>query len=152
MFSIYGLFAPSLSLELGINKLKEQGFMDEKLTVVVLDANYHGRQKLFDSINFTDGKSLMDGVAMGAAIGMLFGVIYGSVVFIGPIALGLIGFAIGGTVGYLLDRSINKKPKEGKAPSGEVIVIVRCINEEEAYKAEKIMRAHQVAALGRRIG
>ncbi|SFR08869.1 hypothetical protein [Desulfoscipio geothermicus] len=94
--------------------------------------------------------SLVDGIAIGASIGMLFGVIYGSVVFIGPIALGLLGLAAGGGVGYLLDRVIQRQRLRRKsAPSGEIIVVARCRNVAEAELAENIMRKAQAGALGR---
>ena len=153
MFYIYGLFRPSLALELGINKLKEEGFSREKLTVIVLDPLTPGKQTLLDSMYSADGMSLVDGIAIAASIGMLFGVIYGSVVYIGPIALGLIGMVSGGGVGYLLDQMIQKKMKrEHNAPSGEIIVAVRCRSEEEATQAQSIMKEHQAIALSRTPG
>ena len=153
MFCIYGLFRPSLALELGINKLKEKGFTGEKLAGIVLDPLTPGKQTLLDSMYRADGMSLVDGIAIAASIGMLLGVIYGSVVYIGPIALGLIGMVAGGGVGYLLDRMIQKnKKREHNAPSGEIIVAVRCLSEEEAAQAQSIMKEHQAIALGRRPG
>lgn len=149
MFCIYGLFRPSLALELGINKLKEKGFTGEKLAVVVLESFPPGKQRLLDSMYSADGMSLVDGIAMGASIGMLFGVIYGSVAYIGPIALGLIGMVAGGGAGYLLDRIIQKKRQPGNnAPSGEVIVAVRCRSEDEAAQAKNILEEHQAIAFG----
>ena len=150
MFCIYGLFRPSLALELGINKLKDEGFTGEKLAVIVLDFLTPGKQTLLDSMYRADGMSLVDGIAIAASIGMVFGVIYGSVIYIGPIALGLIGMVAGGGVGYLLDRMIQKKKKrEHNAPSGEIIVAVHCRSEEEAAQAKSIMKEHQAIALGR---
>ena len=149
MYCIYGLFRPSLALELGINKLKEKGFAGEKLAVIVLDPLTTGKQTLLDSMYSADGMSLVDGIALAASIGMVFGVIYGSVVYIGPIALGLIGMVVGGGVGYLLDRMIHKKKKrEHNAPSGEIIVAVSCRSEEEATQAQSVMKEHQAVALG----
>lgn len=150
MFRVYGLFRPSPALELGICKLKEKGFTGEKLAVVVLDPRKPGKQTVLDSMYSADGMSLVDGIAMGASIGMLFGVIYGSVVYVGPIALGLIGMAAGGGGGYLLDRLIRKKRQpENNASPGEIIVAVRCHSEDEAVQAKRIMKEHQAIALGR---
>lgn len=150
MICIYGLFRPSLALELGITELKEKGFTGEKLAVVVLEPLTQGKQVLLDSMYRTDGMSLVDGIAMAASIGMLFGVIYGSLVYIGPVALGLIGMVAGGGVGYLLDQAIQKKRRpKNNAPSGEIIVAVRCYSEDEAVQAEYIMKEHLAVAIGR---
>ena len=130
--------------------LNGKGFTSEKLMVAVLDQSTHGRQTQLDSMYSTDGMSLVDGIAMSASIGMIFGVIYGSVVSIGPIAMGLAGMVVGGGVGYLLDLSIKKKKQaKNMAPSGEVIVAVRCGSEEEAFQAENIMKENQAGAIGR---
>lgn len=150
MTVVYGLFKPSLALELGLSTLKEKGFSDERLAVVVLDPRRPGRQNLLDSINRSDGMSLVDGMAIAASIGMLMGIIYGSQVYIGPVAMGLAGALAGGGIGLLLDLAIKKKmPDGGGFPSGEVIVAVRCRNEDEALEAERIMLESHVAALGR---
>lgn len=150
MVCIYGLFKPSLSLELSIKKIEERGFGGEKLLVVVLAANTPGRQTLLDSMYNTDGTSLVDGVSIAASIGMILGVIYGSVVSYGPIALGLAGMVVGGTTGYLLDRLINKRRQpRGAAPTGEIIVAVRCDREEDAIQVENIMKENQSTAVGR---
>lgn len=149
MFCVYGLFKPSMALELGINKLKEKGYTGDRMTVVVLDAKHPGRQTLLDSMYSSDRMSLLDGMAVTSSIGMLLGVIYGSEVYIGPIALGLIGAISGGAFGYLLDRMVNKKRQAGAPPSGEVIVAVRCLSEDDAVQAESIMKEYRAAALGR---
>jgi len=150
MFYLYGLFRPSLLLELGINNLKEKGFTGKRLLVVVLDHCPRGRQRLLDSMYSNDGMSLVDGIAIGASMGMLFGVIYGSLVTVRPIALGLTGMFLGGGLGYLLDISIRKKKTGGKSDvPGEVIVAVLCHSEEEAFQAERIFKDHLAVALGR---
>ncbi|MCL6610092.1 MAG: hypothetical protein K6T66_00980 [Peptococcaceae bacterium] len=147
---VYGLFKPSLALELGLSALEEKGFSGERLAVVVLAPRRPGRQNLLDSMDRSDGTSLMDGMAIAASIGMLMGVIYGSLAYVGPVAMGLAGALAGGGIGLLLDLAVKKKrPEGGGTPSGEVIVAVRCRSEEEALEAEKIMLESQAAALGR---
>lgn len=152
---VYGLFQTSLALEIGINELNEQGFNGDRLSVVVLNAISPGKQAILDSMYRTDGMSLVDGIVIAASIGMIMGVIYGSVVYIGPIALGLVGMVVGGVMGYLLDRLINKRKQqqnEGTSSSGEVIVVVHCIDVQEAKQVENIMKKHQAVALGREPG
>lgn len=151
MVRVYGIFKHSLELELGINTLKENGFTGDKLTVIVLNRSQQTKQKILDSMYKANGMSLLDGMAMLGGVGMLLGVIYGSQVYIGPIALGLIGFFIGGTLGLIIDRAFNKSNrKSNKSSSGEVIIVVHCINEDEADIAEIIMKEHLATALGRR--
>lgn len=150
MISVYGLFKPSLTLQLALDKLRENDFTGDKLMVVTLDPCPSGKQTLLDSMHSTDGTSLVDGIAMSATIGMVLGVIYGSQAYIGPIALGLLGMGAGGGVGYLLDRLIRKKtPAGNNPPAGEIILIIKCSNENESARAEKIMQEHRAAALGR---
>lgn len=150
MFLVYGLFKPSLTLELGINTLKEKGFDRNRLTVVTLDPCLPKEQTILDSMYKTDGMSMVDGIAMSASVGMLLGVIYGTKIHIGSVALGLIGMVVGGIIGYILDKRIrkNKQPKYDFTP-GEIIVIVECNNKEEAKEAEGIMKQHRANALGR---
>lgn len=147
---VYGLFKPSLSLELALINLKEQGFIGEKLMVVILKPCPSGKQTLLDSMFTTDGTSLVDGVALSATIGMVFGVIYGSQAHIGPIALGLIGTGLGGATGYLLDKLIKKREPTGNTtPVGEIILAVLYAGEEEAIQAEEIMQIYKASAIGR---
>ncbi len=150
MINVYGLFKPSLALELGINALEKEGFEKSKLQLVTLEPGQPGKQRLLDTTYASDGMSLMDGVAISASLGMVLGAIYGSVVFIGPVALGLVGMAGGGGLGFLLDRWKQRKngPKY-TVPTGDIIVVVRCGNEELAARAEDIMREYSSTALGR---
>ena len=150
MFYVYGLFKPSLVLEMGINALAKEGFTGEKLLVVALEPGRPERQWLLDTMYSSDGMSLLDGVAIMASVGMVLGVIYGSVVYIGPVATGLLGMAGGGGLGYLLDRKIRPKNKARyAAPAGEIIVAARCGDQEEAARAESLMREYRAVALGR---
>ncbi|GBF34018.1 hypothetical protein DCCM_3129 [Desulfocucumis palustris] len=153
MYSVYGLYKTSLVLELGIKRLKDSGFSGDRLLVVVLDPCLPGRQRILDTMYASDGMSLVDGMAITGSIGMLMGVIYGSMVFIGPVALGLIGLAAGCGLGYFIDKMIVKgKASRGRSPSGDVLVGVRCRSEDEILQAEDIMKECKAVALGRSQG
>ncbi|MZP28301.1 hypothetical protein GTO91_01000 [Heliobacterium undosum] len=146
---IYGLFKTTLKTELGLYALLEKGFHGKKVRVVPLDATVRATPRVIDSMYKSDGLSLFDGIAMSASIGMLFGVIFGSVVYIGPIALGIIGFFLGAGIGYLVDQKISKDLRHNiSGPSGEIIVSVECDTEEEQETAEAIFREYQAVALG----
>ncbi len=150
MHYVYGLFAPSFIVEQAIASLEEEGFGGDRLMVVVLERVKPGGQRLLDTVYNTDGASLVDGVALAAAVGMIFGVIYGSVTYIGPVAMGLIGFVAGGWAGLLIDRAIRKKTSPQKAfLEGEIIVAVQCAGDKEAARVESIMKEYRAVALGR---
>ncbi|WP_304542102.1 hypothetical protein [Desulforamulus aquiferis] len=148
---IFGLFEPSLDLELGLKKLRSNGFKDGRLIVVPLEISKHpGKQTILDSMYKTDGMSLIDGIAILSSIGMVLGVIYGSIVFIGPIALGLIGMVVGGGIGYILDKHFCKRKRTvHDTPSGDIVVAVNYKNEDEAQFIETVMKEHKATALGR---
>jgi len=150
MHYVYGLFAPSLIMEQAIASLEEEGFGGDRLVLVVLEPVKPGGQRLLDTMHGTDGASLVDGMALAATVGMVFGVIYGSVTYIGPVAMGLIGFVAGGWAGFLLDRAVRKKTSPQKAfLEGEIIVAVRCAGDKEASRVESIMKECRAVALGR---
>ncbi|GAB6179673.1 hypothetical protein JCM14036_09920 [Desulfotomaculum defluvii] len=149
MYWMYGLFKPDLILELGIKELKEKGFRGERLKLITLDPCLPSRQRLLDSMYQNDGLSLIDGIAIFSSIGMLFGVIYGSLMTIGSIAMGLIALIIGGLIGYIVDKRINKKRKVKYGnPSGEVIISVLCENEQQGDMVKNIYKEYRAVAIG----
>ncbi|GAB6158574.1 hypothetical protein JCM39194_17740 [Desulfotomaculum varum] len=151
MIDVYGLFKHSLELELGLRMLHANGFAGAKLTVVVLQPVAGGQPTILDTMYNYDRRSLLDGMAIFATVGMLLGTIYGSLVYIGPIALGLFGLLAGAGAGYLVDKAVNKdKTQRCQEQAGEVIVTVHCQDDKEARTAETIMRHYLATAMGRR--
>ena len=149
MIDVYGLFKPSLSLELAIDMLKEKGFNPDRLLVVSLDSCLPQKQRIFDSMYSSDGMSLVDGIALSATLGMLMGVIYGSVLPMGPVALGLIGMLSGGGAGYVIDKKKSKKNMPGSESAGSfLMLIIHCLSEAEAAEAKRIMADHLCSAIG----
>lgn len=147
---IYGLFRPSLTLELTIEVLKERGFPAEGISLAAVSYCKPEKPKILDSMYSNDGKSLIDGMAFGGTVGMVLGVIYGSIVSMGPVALGLIGLLAGAAIGYLVDREINKKNVRGTDPQEDYIMIaVTCRSEDEAVLAGKIMTENNSSWLGK---
>jgi hypothetical protein len=145
---VYGLFKPSRSLELAVEILSGMGLSGGGLLLTPLDAPLPSKQRIIDSMHTTDGMSLVDGMALSATVGMLMGVIYGSVLPIGPVALGLIGLLGGGGTGYLIDRSISPKNRRRRTSmNGFMLVAIRC-SEEESLEVKKIMTEHHCSAVG----
>lgn len=152
MYWIYGLFQPSLTLELGIKKLQQKGFSGDKLKLITLEPTLPTKQRLFDSMYQTDGASLVDGIAMASSVGMLLGVIYGSLSSIGSIAMGLIGLFAGGFLGFFVDMLISKRRdvKASKA-SGEIIISVLCQNEDQQELVKSIFKEFRAVAISEKI-
>lgn len=87
-----------------------------------------------------DESGKYDGTLILATIGMLLGVIYGMILYWGPVIWGLIGLIAGSSAGFAASRIYKrfrrKKPSENMKASGEVFVMVRCGKEElEKIKA-----------------
>ncbi|MBM7865276.1 hypothetical protein [Heliomicrobium gestii] len=143
------MFKTSLKTELGIYALQENGFHGDQVRVVPLDAAVKATPRVIDTMYKSDGLSLFDGMTMSATIGMLLGVIFGSVVYIGPVALGIIGFLLGAGIGYLIDKKLGQNVRHNDCgPSGEIIISVACASEIEQERAEAILREYQAVALG----
>lgn len=149
MIVVYGLFKPSLSLELAIEIMKEKGFNADRLLVAALDSCLPQKQKIIDSMYSSDGMSLIDGMALCATVGMLLGVIYGSSLPMGPVALGLIGMLSGGGAGYIIDKKIAKKNRPGaESAGGFLLLAIQCRSEAEAFEVKRIMADHHCSAIG----
>lgn len=146
---VYGLFKPSRYLELAVAVLNQMGYSGEGLLLTSLDSFLPPRQKILDSMFSADGMSLLDGMTLSATVGMLMGVIYGSVLPMGPIALGLLGMLGGGGAGYLIDRSIVKKRKRNTFSANSLTLLsVKCSSREEAAEVKKILAEHHCSAIG----
>ncbi|MFZ5644010.1 MAG: hypothetical protein ACOY46_10500 [Bacillota bacterium] len=147
---VYGLFNVTNYLELTLAVLNKSGFNNEQISVIKLSDCKPPKANLLDTIHQTDNISLMDGISLTATVGMIFGVIYGSVLPLGPVAFGLIGMFAGAGTGYALDRIKHRNIDRGqKSYKNFVILAVVCSSEEEVLRAEKIMAEHQSAAIGR---
>ncbi|WP_216828536.1 hypothetical protein [Alkalihalobacterium elongatum] len=122
-------FEQSASLEIAITNLEQNGIAKEKILAIPFDKRREER-KFFDSIHRSDGLSLFDvSAALGTAFSVL-GASFGFVLYWGPIIWGLIGFAVGAILGFIIDyfftKSRTKKRKKINTPSTEVVLIVEC--------------------------
>lgn len=129
MIQIFSTFEHSTDLEVAISSLEKQGVKKEHIYAVPLMIRSNDR-KLFDSIHYSDGVSL---ISKGAALGTALSVIGASVGFElawGPIYWGLIGAVGGFTIGLCIDLYINKvvlkKRRLRHGSRSEVILIVEC--------------------------
>lgn len=141
-------FEYSLQLELAISELEQKGIARESIYAFPLKLRVKER-KIFDSINRADGISLFDGMAACGTFFMIIGAIGGYSWTWGPIIWGLIGLGFGSTLGYLLDRCVNRKisPQNNQRAEAnnkrggrisEVVLIIEC-NQEDAKMVESIL-------------
>ncbi|GIN64250.1 hypothetical protein J27TS8_42430 [Robertmurraya siralis] len=141
---LFSTFEHTTYIELAIATLEKKGIKKEHIFVVPLD-NRKEEHKVFDTINRSDGTSLID---IGAALSTAFAVIGASIGFKlawGPIYWGLIGAAVGFLVGFAIrlftEIILKKKRRQLKGYHSEVIVIVDC-EEEKAEIVENILFKH----------
>ncbi|WP_216625807.1 hypothetical protein [Paenibacillus planticolens] len=128
-------FEHSIYLELAITAIEEAGVHKENIYAVPL-LERPGKPRMFDSIHGSDGISLFDaGTALATAFTVI-GSTYGFVLKGGAILWGLIGAAVGFSLGVLIDIWHKKKKGEKPAAPGkktEVVVLVNCTKEEAKH-------------------
>ncbi|HWR09442.1 hypothetical protein [Sporomusa sp.] len=149
---IIATYNHSLYLEVALAQLAEQGLGKDKIIAVPL----HRQQisvSIFDSINDTDGVSLLGGsLAFGTAT-MVLATIYGFVWHWGPIVWGLIGL-FAGTGFWLLASLIIMQRKQaqritltGRTDCGEVVLLILC-DKVQAQSVKDILLNNMALAIG----
>ncbi len=144
MMQLFSTFEHSTQIEMAISTLEKKGIERENIFVVPLD-NRQENHKLFDTLNRSDGTSLID---IGAALGTALSVIGASIGFKlawGPIYWGLIGatggFIIGLAIRLFTEKVVKKKRRLLKGFHSEIIVIVDC-DVAQAELVENILFGH----------
>lgn len=147
---IISTFEHSTLLEIAITDLEEKGITKKDIIVIplqMIDEQSH----IFDSIHRADGISLFDGAAALGTAFMVLGSIYGFIWEWGPIIWGLIGLAIGATLGFLLDLLISKRKipplSNSSKIKSEVVIIVNC-KQHQLPLVEKVLSDHQALGIG----
>ncbi|KOO42889.1 hypothetical protein [Priestia koreensis] len=141
---IFSTFEHSSFLELAIASLEERGVNSHNIFAVPLNTRKSER-KIFDTIHYADGVSLID-LAMGLATALsVIGASIGFKLAWGPIYWGLIGAATGFVIGLAIKWGYFKlfKPLKGERSSKptEVILIVECSG-KVAAEVEQILWDH----------
>lgn len=167
MLTVAGLFHSSFELEKAVLHLLDGTVETTQLRVIPLrpartDTKPEGLLEWLmtggffgDTLHRSDGKSAMDGVAAGATLGGLAGVIAGAAVKVGPVILVVVGMLGGGLAGYVLDVLIRKhqyrRPDERRAQTSGTVLEVTCRDEQQAAAVEQILMHNQAHALGREL-
>lgn len=149
LMHVIAAFESSEYIELAIGEIVEHDFQKDKIVFVEMN-NEEKERNLVDSINYSDGVSFSDTMAAFGVIGMILGVIYGSVLYVGPVFMGLIGLFVGGFIGYFvgkrnIKRKLHKRKKEINIHS---LFIIPCQTYEQANLAQDICRKYFVSYLG----
>lgn len=135
-------FQHSLNLELMLRDIEKiAGKGAEDLFIVPLDLQQTETVQTIRLIR-GDEPGKYDGALILATIGMLLGIIYGMILYWGPVIWALIGLIGGASAGYAASR-IYKRFRNGKPTAmqnmketGETFVMIRCEKEElETVKA-----------------
>jgi uncharacterized protein YcfJ len=164
MPTVIGLFRSSYELEKAVQQLMSQRFQGSQMRVVPMQETEAAPKPkgflgflsrgglLGDTLDRSDGTSVMDGTCAGATVGGLAGVIMGAAVLPGPVALGVAGILGGGLLGFLVDRIIpaNRRQEYAKAlRMGSTLLHVRCLNDREVETAALILKENQAHEVGR---
>ncbi|WP_034761964.1 hypothetical protein [Rossellomorea vietnamensis] len=141
---LFSTFEHTIHIELAVATLEKKGIPQENIFVVPLD-NLKEERKIFDTLERSDGTSLID---IGAALSTAFAVIGASIGFElawGPIYWGLIGAAVGFMVGFAIrlftELVLKKRRRVLKGFHSELIMIVDC-KENEGELIENILFRH----------
>ncbi|MBY7144897.1 hypothetical protein KFZ56_17920 [Virgibacillus sp. NKC19-3] len=141
---LYSIFDNDIFLEMAISTLEKRGIKRESIYAVPLDNRVEAR-RLFDSLDTSDGTSLID---IGTALATAFAVVGTSIGFKmawGPIVWGLLfaflGFIIGVVIRLFTENVFKKRKRMLKGKHPEVILIIDC-KEEWMELVEKILWEH----------
>jgi hypothetical protein len=141
---IFSTFEHNSFLEIAIALIEKEGVKKENIFAVPLD-NRVEQRKIFDTMNRSDGTTLVD---IGMALATAFAVIGASIGFNlawGPIYWGLIGAFIGFMIGFAIriftELVIKKRKRVLKGKHSEIILIIEC-EDIQVSDIEKILWDH----------
>jgi uncharacterized membrane protein len=153
-----GSFRDRESAEQAYNRMKERGYTDDEINIIMSDAT---RKKYFDKDNKSEsgfGNKAMEGASKGSVIGGTVGAVVGiiaaigtslvipglGIVIAGPIAAGLAGAGAGGITGGIVGALVGAGIPEDRAKEyekgikeGHIVMGVRPRSEEDAKYLEE---------------
>jgi hypothetical protein len=164
-----GLFRSQQSAEQAYNSLRERGYSDEEINVMMSDQtrdNYYGKGKVETEL----GSKALEGTGAGAAIGGTLGAIIGGVAAIGtnvvlpglglvvagPIVAALVGAGAGGLTGGLAGALIGwgipedrAKVYESGIKEGGTVIGVRPRSDEDSDYFEREWKTYHGESIHR---
>ncbi len=120
-------FEHTIHLEAAVSTLQKQNIPKDSILAVPLDRQNDDRM-LFDRMHASDKLSLIDLPVILAALFSLFGLIYGFLLYWGPVLWALIGTGLGFAVGLVIKLFMVKRNQKSKKTykSTEVVLLVEC--------------------------
>jgi hypothetical protein len=136
-------FDSNVYVEIALEMIKEQfNITDEQIAFIEMTPQ-EKPQTFFDTIHYSDGHSSIDTIGAGAVMGGVLGIIYGSVMWLGSLLIGLLGFFLGGFFGFCWDNWNAKKRKRLKTIRHiEILLLIQCESKEQAQKLGDICRTN----------
>jgi hypothetical protein len=145
---IIASFDYSPALEIALTELIENEIPQKDILALPLDKSTES-PRLFDSIHYADGTSLVDLAGILGCIFMLLGSIYGFVLEWGPIIWALIGLVVGILTGFFIKwLYIKAKYKRSFSKSKtEVFVMIYISDTNKVDKIKEILWQHNAQGL-----
>lgn len=139
---VVSTFEHSKYLELAMTALQMKGVKKENILAVPMDKRAESRT-VFDSIHGADGISLLDIPLMLAVLFGIFGSIYGSQWYWGPLLWGLISMGVGAFLGFIIKFFTTRKyeGKQNDQKRTEVVLMIGCL-EDQVEMVKDILWAH----------
>ena len=158
-----GSFRDRESAEQAYNRMKDRGYSDEEINIIMSDET---RKRYFDKNDKKKnefGNKAMEGAGAGSAIGGIVGATVGiiaaigtslvipglGIVIAGPIAAGLAGAGAGGLTGGIVGALVGAGIPEDRAKEyergikeGHIVMGVRPRNDEDAEYLEQDWHQH----------
>lgn len=147
IMNIVASFKHSTYLELALDELERYGIPKQQIFAIPLTEK-RMPDKNKDIIRGS-GLALLDVSFVLGTICSIFGIIYGFVLPAGPVYWGLIGLAIGLSLGFLIDLGLHKREynmRKKKKNSGEVMLIIHC-SKEQLNQVKQILFDHYSVGL-----
>lgn len=143
---VVSTFRHSITLEKAITAAEMQGIAKDNILAVSLDKRGE-KPRLFDSMQQSDGLSILDLPFILGSFLALMGAIYGFNFRWGPLLSGLIGFGAGFIIGLAIKLVFNQKSSSTRSAGSdpEVVLIIEC-KENEAEMVKDLLWNHE--ALG----
>lgn len=146
---IFASFEQGAFPEIAIADLTRIGLTPKNILAVPLRKTTR-KISVFDRMYRADGVSIIDGAALLGTICMVLGVIFGSILYWGPIVWGLLGLIVGTVAGLVGDWVLTTRNNKSDRRNNPIplVLIVHC-EEAQAETVEKILEEHQALALAR---
>ncbi|MFL6442679.1 MAG: DUF3341 domain-containing protein [Candidatus Sulfotelmatobacter sp.] len=164
--AVFGLYPSIISVEIGVNELKSDGFRNTDISVLFPESagtrDFAHEKNTKAPEGATTGAST--GVILGGALGWLMGIGalavpgLGPFIAAGPVMTALAGAGVGGTVGGIAGALIGMgipeyeaKRYEGQVKNGGILLSVHSDNSDSTKRAKEILKrtgAQDIAATG----